>query len=888
MGNQPGWKRSRLRRLARITAVVLLLIWILPLAVRLNYWRRPIGEALEASLHRPVHTGNIHLQVLGGLGFEIANLVVEEDPAFGYEPFVRAESAQARLAFSSLWHGRMEFSSIVLSGPSFNVVRNARGEWNLAALGRDLGVAVPRQPFSATGTSGGNGSPAAAPEEELAPGVLPRVRVESGRINFKLADRKKAYRIDAFDLDLIPPSSPQQPWKFQLQGMPTRADSPLRPSSNFRAEGQLGPFGSRIEQETGVPMRVDWSAEKAMLADLLTIFAGKDLGVQGVLDLHGHLAGTTALFRVSAAAEVGDLHRWDLLPAPEASPLRAEFTGIVDLPANSFELSSLTIPLGEGTIQVQGRVRDLLDHPRPEVEAELRHVPLSSVASLAPQFTSRLDRSFAAEGTLDGRLHAEAPADGLQGTIEVSSGFLQQSESSPRLRFSAFPILLDGSKGRLGPLRAVPGEGGPVQVSVEWDAAGRMSLWHLRGERISAPALLRLAKGYGLGWTRAEVPEGELAMRLDVTAAGDAPVRIKGWSQVTGMVIEPSGMSQPLRVGTARLEFQRSQVKVQPFTAALGPVALEGIVTVKLPLASPPDSDSPAPTPAIEFDLDSPAIDLQALASALNPLPEARSFFGFGRKEPSPLTAVDQKLAALLDTVQAGGALHAALVQFHGMALENVKTSLRYHDRRLEILEFSAEHAGGTEQGTAALSFAPQPVAFSFDSRFANVDAEELTRSSERWRGTVAGKLTGVIRLESSGSTLEEIAARLTGSGQASGRELVARGAEWTAALGQSGEAETRLASFTSNFQIGEKRIRIAEMKLIPARSARTEAGKPFHPQRWLIAGEVGFDRTVDFEVSQDPEGSKSRWGGTLDEPRLLRTVTSATTARENASLPAK
>ena len=162
---KPKLKQSnKFRKLLRLSAMVLLAAWLLPLLVRVNFWQEQVGDALSDALNRPVHVGDIHLQVIGGFGFEVSNVAVEEDPAFGAEPFARAESLKARVALSSLWHGRMEFASIDLISPSFNVVRAAGGRWNLELFGSRLSAA------DVHSLSEG--------EDETTSWVLPRVRVE--------------------------------------------------------------------------------------------------------------------------------------------------------------------------------------------------------------------------------------------------------------------------------------------------------------------------------------------------------------------------------------------------------------------------------------------------------------------------------------------------------------------------------------------------------------------------------------------------------------------------------------------------------------------------------------------------------------------------------------
>ena len=67
-------------------------------------------------------------------GFDLENLVVYDDPAFGAEPMLRASEVTAALRLTSLVRGRLEIARLDLTEPSLNLVHGAGGRWNLEAL----------------------------------------------------------------------------------------------------------------------------------------------------------------------------------------------------------------------------------------------------------------------------------------------------------------------------------------------------------------------------------------------------------------------------------------------------------------------------------------------------------------------------------------------------------------------------------------------------------------------------------------------------------------------------------------------------------------------------------------------------------------------------------
>jgi uncharacterized protein involved in outer membrane biogenesis len=115
-----------------VAAVILLALFVLrpgasPLKSR-------IITSISAGVGRPVDIGSVEIRLLPWPGFDLENLVVYDDPAFGAEPILRASEVTAALRLTSLVRGRIEIARLELSEPSLNLVHTDDGKWNLAAL----------------------------------------------------------------------------------------------------------------------------------------------------------------------------------------------------------------------------------------------------------------------------------------------------------------------------------------------------------------------------------------------------------------------------------------------------------------------------------------------------------------------------------------------------------------------------------------------------------------------------------------------------------------------------------------------------------------------------------------------------------------------------------
>ncbi|MBI4443340.1 MAG: AsmA family protein [Acidobacteria bacterium] len=837
--------RRRVRQIVTGVAAVLLLSWLVPTFVRVSYWEQDIVAALARELGRPVRIGPAHLKLLGGPGFEIENVVVEEDPRFGIEPFARTERVRATMAARSLWRGGIEFSTLEFVRPSFNVVRNREGRWNLETLCK-------KPETSLSGKSVPSANAVRSADGKLLP-LLPKIRVDSGRVNFKSQDQKTVYAVESLDLELLPPSAENQPWEMRWSGTPTRTDSSLRALSEFTGRVEFGPFAAEIQKETGWPVRMDMAAENALLGDLLRVVAGDDFGVHGMLDLQFHLAGTTSLLRVSGTATDEDLQRWDLLPPSTSLPLRAAVAGLLDVEAESVQLTSMALPFSKGTVAAQGRIESLFHHPKPELQVQLAQLSLEALASLAKQFTTRLEDRFLAEGYLDGSLQwADSP--GLwTGSLSVTDGALREEGTQEALQFSDFEIALEGSKAEIGPVKIQLGEGKGLEGSLEWDIQKRLAKLRLQGQDIAVVPFLHWAGAFGSRWKQLPVTQGRIALQLDLTPVSQSAPLLRGWAQVSEAELRPATFSQPVQVRSARLQFQNRSVRVREIAANVGSLELQGSMRADLSSASR-GLLSTGLLSAIEFDWKVNEIDLANLPQLSQPRRRI-PFFGSNQSGSGDRT--------WWNPLDARGSLRVERLRYGGVESENAQAHLQLRDATLEIVKFTSHMAGGTWQGQASVSWAGAVPSIALQAQFSGVDLAKLALPFFPQEAHLSGKLSGGLRLASQGSTRQEIAEHWSGSGQASGRNITLHG--WNLAAAVQADAatspSTRLRSFSAHFQVAKREILLQELRLIPAAHPSDASAS------YTITGSIGFDQKVELLVQQTPDGPQSHWAGTLTEP---------------------
>jgi hypothetical protein len=293
---QPGEGRRLRQRLAWIaTAVlVLLLLVLVPPLISVNQFRRRIASNIGASLGRPVHLDRVSMTVLPVPGFTLENFVVEEDPAFGAEPVIRAATVHVAVRISSLWGRRVEFSTISLTEPSVNLVHTADGKWNLESiLLQAARIEV-------------------APTAQKRAGPAPRfpyIQATGARINFKMGAEKTPISFTEAEFALWLPEPGR--WHLRLEAKPARTDTAPGDTGTLRVEGTLGRAATL--REVPIDLRGEWL--KAPLGGASILLLGRDAGLRGELNLTADLRGTAGETAIHTTLAVSQARRAEFVPA---------------------------------------------------------------------------------------------------------------------------------------------------------------------------------------------------------------------------------------------------------------------------------------------------------------------------------------------------------------------------------------------------------------------------------------------------------------------------------------------------------------------------------------------------------------------------------------------
>ncbi|HWZ01946.1 MAG TPA: AsmA family protein [Edaphobacter sp.] len=384
----PSLSTRTLRRLLYLAfaALAVLLLVLLPPLISVNRYQKRIANSIGDSLGRPVHLDRVSLNLLPLPGFILENFVVEEDPAFGSEPVIRANTVRATLRISSLWRRRVEFSTISFTDPSVNLVHLANGKWNLESI---LLHAAHID---------------AAPTAQKKAGAAPRfpyIEATGARLNLKLDREKSPFSVTEADFALWLPD-PQQ-WHLRIKARPTRTDTNATDTGTIQLEGTLGRAASL--GQVPISLRGEW--RNVPLGQASLIVFGRDAGLRGDMILTANAQGTVSDSAIQTRLQLTGARRADFVPA-QALDVDLQCLGTATSDFHSFQDIHCSWPpagsSGPPTLAISGAIPDIRNPNSATIEIGTPGLPAATLLDWLHIASSRVPADITADGILTGTL----------------------------------------------------------------------------------------------------------------------------------------------------------------------------------------------------------------------------------------------------------------------------------------------------------------------------------------------------------------------------------------------------------------------------------------------------------------------------------------------------
>jgi hypothetical protein len=852
-----------------MTAAVVILLGLFLVRPGVSRLKARIASSISRAVGRPAEIGSVHLRFLPQPGFDLENLVIYEDPAFGAEPMLRAAEVTAVVRLTSLARGRLDISRLELTEPSLNLVRTADGRWNLEALLER----TERTPLAPTAKS----------KLEARPG-FPYIEASSGRINFKSGQEKKPYALLNADFALWQES--ENTWGVRLKAEPLRTDMSLSDTGLLRMSGTWQRAGSL--RETPLQFSLEW--DRAQLGQLTKLVSGNDEGWRGEVRLDATLKGIPASMQVSVDASIQDFHRYDI-SSSEALQLTSHCNSVYSSTEAVMHEIFCSAPVGNGMITLHGDA-GLPGVHKIDLALNVENVPVGAVAQLARRAKKNLPADLVATGNVQGSFSvkeegASPRGPEFQGRGEITNLRMQSANTKVEFAPGTVPFMLSsqrmnadapskGRSARRSKTQVLPAadelhvEYGPLPVALGRPVPAQARGWVgrsgygmvVRGDGEVSHAL-RLANLLGLPAVKASV---EGAAQLDLQIAGSWAGNVSGGGsgfslpQMTGTAqlhnvrATIRGANEPIEISIAELHLQPDEVRVEKLSAQAGGAHWTGS------MALPRGCGMPGAC-VVRFNLSSEEIALNELSEWLRSQPSQRRWY-------QVLTSDEPTAPGFLKTLRASGKVSAGRLRIRNLVADRVSASLDLERGKLKISELRADVLGGKHRGDWQADFNGSSPVYSGSGTLTGISLGQIADTMhDRW---ISGTAGGAYQVTASGADSAAFWESAEGDLKFDLRDGVLPHVSLT-----SDEGPLRITLWQGRLHLHDRKIEIDKETLVSLAGA------------YEISGTASLGRALDLKLTRDTDVKPGRAGslvysitGSLAEPRVALTPAPDTQAR--------
>ncbi|MGB7171565.1 MAG: AsmA family protein [Acidobacteriaceae bacterium] len=820
-------------------AVILLLALaiFLPPLVNLGKYRRSITASMSEALGRPVYVGDMQLRLLPTPGIVMSDFTVEEDPAFGSEPALHANSVVASLRLTSLWRGRLEVSRISLDEANLNLVRNAAGQWSVGSV-LLRAAQIPNAP---TGQRHAGARPR-----------FPYIEATDARIDFKSGLEKRPFSLMNAEFSMWQASADE--WRLRLKAQPVRTDLELHLSDTgeLQVEGSL----RRAEDlnEMPVRLRAEWSG--AQLGQVSRMLAGFDSGWRGDLDATTTIGGTVGDLQLQSRLSVRGLQRQDFQPA-RTLDVDATCRGEYRHPERTLGGITCFWPVGGGHLLLTGSAQPFAP-ARAHLQLEVNQIPaeflLEVLGLMRPHAqnvtaTGTLNGSFRVDLGIQPTVAGAAKATGVVlsspggtfalPTVDLVAGEPQPAPKGPRAakKMNAAPAR-EPDAIALQTVALAMGGAGPLKADGFVDRSG----FHLH---LSGPAsmarLMAMGSNFGLLENALALAAAKGRVEMDTVTTGNwipplmggsSGIATTGTLHLEGAELRAGFLRAPVGVTSADVELKPGEVLWQKADLHYGGMDLQGSGEY------PAVCNQPGTCPAT-FALSMGALNAAKIETIV------------AGKPPGLLGEIITN--ALGGGNAAGwpplrGTVEASALDLGTLSVQNVAASVAVEGKKLTIASLGGAALGGKLQASGTMDASSGTPQWTMDVRMTGVSLPAA--------GKVFGEVWGA------GTAAAE--AKLTMSGY-QGADLVSSASGTFRFLWQNGGlpgvsrvSEPALERFDQWAATGT----IASSTLTLTEGGVTRAGRTN-----AVRGTIAFDRSVN--LTMETRRGRVRIGGTVEHPAV-------------------
>ncbi len=847
---------NRLRKFGKWAAFAVVLFVAAQLgasfALRTKRMHGYLIAQLERAFGRPVQVGEFSVQLLPIPRLDMEGITVGEDPAFGSEYFLRAQSMQASLRWTGLLRGHVELGTMSLTRPSLILVRNPSGQWNLEEW-------LPRPMNRVSG-----GVPAYGPQPSASSSnYLRKIEFDDGRINFKTGDEKRPFAFTEVTGN-VEQTGPGR-WQLKLQAKPWRSGVVLQTAGILYVQGDVAGTSARLQ-----PAKVQVHWDKVSLADLSRLISGNDFGIRGEFGLDGTASvgvaesgeATPGLgqWKYELQARAVQVHRWDLTERSDNPRVRLRLKGVWDLAAREARAKEMSVDLPHSNIRGTGQFGTTADA---SWRAQIDSAAIEAQDALAwyrafyPDVAEGLavDQFFTGKGAVSGW-----PLRWEEGRLSSEGGRVRVPGLTDAIRVGAVHGELRGNTFQLEPVRVMLSASkseasasaksdksliGPrdsqnwTDIRLLHDISLKNGSIHVDGHVDEAANFFKMALAIGKTVNHGWELGGGVSSAIE-WGWHDGLFRNGRWNgslHFTKTELQAAGLNQPIKLEDARLEWKAGQRNATITSAAAFGATWSGT-------ACETHAAIDGEVPRWQFKLHADHLDATEFDRWVGP--RARPNW-LQRLLPSLLGNANPggKPSELLRRVSAEGEITADTVSVEKIKLSKARARISLQNLQLMVRDAEAQWAGGTVRGSMQAEFSAAPKY----EILAQIDRANLSQLpwkagwAERWNGTASG----AVRLTTAGVGREELLNQIAGRGDIQFKNVEFRGWDVASSL-ESGAPKAGISRWSS----GEGEF------LVKDRGLSFEAIQLDGPRTKLwLTGSLGFAKEVSLTFRGAPSDTR-------------------------------
>ena len=788
-------------------------------ALRTSAARRFLIAHLEASFGRPVEVGRFDFSLLDGARLEANSITISEDPRFGNEYFLRADTLRAGLRWRALLVGRFEFGTLSVSRPSLNLVRDSQGRWNIEQW-------LP--PASSDQARSGFVGPSAAPRS-ISTARLYRIAVDGGRINFKQGDDKSPIALVGVSGRVDQDAAGR--WALDLEAQPMRAGVELQQIGTLRVRGNVAGTSARLQ-----PAELSLTWRDVSLADTLRLTRDSDFGVRGELsvDVRARVAPANpdskaantaggAQWSISGGARLTGFHGWRLPGRGTDPAANLSFDAAWRLGEARTQVPKFLLETPNSHLQGAGEL-DWTHGLRPELRIDSSIVGFADLLAwyraLRPGVPGNLE--------FEGKIGVDATLGGwplqlVQGAFSSAGGRLTGASLPSPVKIGAISARVSRGALDIAPTEisfAAPLAGGATASAAEGDPSANSFTaratvfpdssamfqkppnWNLTIEGATShvenwlAVSEALAQPLNANW----MATGGLALNMQAVHIAQSPATAwLGTIDSRNLNVTAPYLNQPLRFARARIEFAKSQ-RILTLSAA------QAFGTAWRGTAARNNADT-----QWTFDFFADRLDAADLDRWLGPRARPGLLARLTGSSGKPVTDHSEREAAIAG-LAANGRLRISEIVLAPLHLEQFDGQAELAGRSITIRKAYASFFGGKAAGTFAARLLAEP-SYEFQGRFDRVDLARLGNAMPSLNDRLAGTAYATLALAAHGVGRETLARSLQGDGKLDARNVTLRDLDFATLIsGDNQDSQPgRFTSVQGDFRVAGGGVEVSD-----------------------------------------------------------------------------